>query len=131
MSALTADIPCPKCGAQEMWDNRTTKRNPNAPDYKCKDKACDGCVWPPRNGSAPVARPATAATVKQPISIGAPVAGIDTQAVDKVASDFALYSRCIDHARVEVIRTGIDKLGGDVAGAVAAIAATLYIQAHK
>jgi hypothetical protein len=38
---------CPKCGGR-MWDNRLTKRNPKAPDYKCRDRSCDGVVWPPR-----------------------------------------------------------------------------------
>ena len=48
---------CPKC-AGDMWDNRASKRNPRAPDYKCKDKSCDGVIWPPREGAAP--RPAAA-----------------------------------------------------------------------
>jgi hypothetical protein len=29
-----------------MWDNRDGKKNPKAPDFKCKDKNCDGVVWP-------------------------------------------------------------------------------------
>ncbi len=42
------EIPvCPKCGGR-MWDNRLTKRNPRAPDFKCRDRACDGVIWPPR-----------------------------------------------------------------------------------
>ena len=46
------DLPdCPKCGGR-MWDNRATKRNPKAPDYKCRDRTCDGVVWPPK-GAAP------------------------------------------------------------------------------
>lgn len=36
---------CPKCGGK-MWDNRAKKTNPKAPDYKCRDKACDGLFWP-------------------------------------------------------------------------------------
>ena len=51
---------CHKCGGP-MWDNRTTKTNPKAPDYKCRDKSCDGAIWPPKNGngaSAPAAAPA-------------------------------------------------------------------------
>jgi hypothetical protein len=41
-----ADAPaCPKCGGK-MWDNRITKRNPKAPDYKCRNRDCDGVVWP-------------------------------------------------------------------------------------
>jgi hypothetical protein len=31
-------ISCPKCGGR-MWDNRLTKRNPKAPDYKCQNRA--------------------------------------------------------------------------------------------
>jgi len=49
-TATTEDEPtCPKCGGR-MWDNRLTKRNPKAPDFKCRDRSCDGCIWPPRNG---------------------------------------------------------------------------------
>lgn len=29
-----------------MWDNRITKRNPKAPDWKCRDRSCDGVIWP-------------------------------------------------------------------------------------
>ena len=48
-----------------MWDNRATKRNPKAPDFKCRDRSCDGVIWPPKgaasaprsggSGSAPAA----------------------------------------------------------------------------
>ncbi len=41
------DPACPKCSGP-LWDNRTTKRNPKAPDWKCKDRACDGVIWGPR-----------------------------------------------------------------------------------
>lgn len=30
---------CPKCGGA-MWDNRSGKTNPKAPDFKCRDKRC-------------------------------------------------------------------------------------------
>ncbi|HEY8309081.1 MAG TPA: Rad52/Rad22 family DNA repair protein, partial [Gemmatimonadaceae bacterium] len=44
-------VNCPKCGGR-TWDNRLTKRNPKAPDYKCRDRNCDGVVWPARaNGT--------------------------------------------------------------------------------
>ena len=50
--------PCPKCAGQ-MWDNRATKRNPKAPDYKCKTDGCDGIIWPPREpGTVSTAKPA-------------------------------------------------------------------------
>lgn len=38
---------CPKCGGA-MYDNRLSKRNPKAPDFKCKNRACDGVIWPPK-----------------------------------------------------------------------------------
>jgi hypothetical protein len=45
----TADeVECPKCGGR-TWDNRATKKNPKAPDFKCRDRACDGVVWPPKD----------------------------------------------------------------------------------
>lgn len=36
---------CPKCKGP-MWDNREGKTNPKQPDFKCKDKACGGAIWP-------------------------------------------------------------------------------------
>jgi hypothetical protein len=39
---------CPICGGP-MWDNRENKRNPKAPDFKCKDRECDGAIWPEKN----------------------------------------------------------------------------------
>ncbi|HEU5174807.1 MAG TPA: Rad52/Rad22 family DNA repair protein [Gemmatimonadaceae bacterium] len=43
---------CPRCGGR-MWDNRATRRNPKAPDYKCRTRSCDGAIWPPRGSAAP------------------------------------------------------------------------------
>jgi hypothetical protein len=52
LAALLPDSPnCPKCGGK-MWDNRLSKRNPKAPDYKCRDRSCDGVVWPQRGAPA-------------------------------------------------------------------------------
>ena len=42
---------CPKCGGR-MWDNRASKRNPKAPDFKCRDRRCDGVLWPGQHNSA-------------------------------------------------------------------------------
>jgi hypothetical protein len=44
-------VSCPKCGGR-MWDNRLTKRNPKAPDYKCQNRSCDGVIWPPKPSAA-------------------------------------------------------------------------------
>jgi hypothetical protein len=43
----TQEVACPKCGGK-MWDNRVGKKNPKAPDFKCRDKSCDGVIWPPK-----------------------------------------------------------------------------------
>jgi hypothetical protein len=43
----TDEPSCPKCGGR-MWDNRISKRNPKAPDFKCRSRSCDGVVWPAR-----------------------------------------------------------------------------------
>jgi hypothetical protein len=45
----TEGAKCPKC-AGAMWDNRETKTNPKAPDFKCRDKNCDGVIWPAKAG---------------------------------------------------------------------------------
>lgn len=49
---LATDEPsCPKCGGR-VWDNRLSKRNPKAPDYKCRSRSCDGVIWPPKANGA-------------------------------------------------------------------------------
>jgi hypothetical protein len=86
--ALAAEDPaCPKCGGR-CWDNRLTKRNPKAPNFKCRDKSCDGCIWPPKEGNGEgnrkVAERSTngAKKGKQPISIGGPAAFDDAPPPD-------------------------------------------------
>lgn len=62
-------VSCPKCGGQ-MWDNKLTKRNPKAPDYKCRDRSCDGVIWPERKGVADSAEDteATSADAAEPMT---------------------------------------------------------------
>jgi hypothetical protein len=59
----TATPSCPKCGG-EMWDNRENKRNPRAPDFKCKDRNCEGVIWPPRDAKATAPAAAAPAAAK-------------------------------------------------------------------
>jgi len=55
---LTSPVPsCQKCNGP-MWDNRRDKKNPRAPDFKCKkqggDPNCDGAKWlEKKTGGAP------------------------------------------------------------------------------
>ncbi|MDB4900160.1 MAG: caspase-like protein [Gemmatimonadetes bacterium] len=68
----TAPIPnCPKC-AGPMWDNRVGKKNPKAPDFKCKDRECDGVIWPPRGATSTAAPAAAASTSTTPPAPGMP-----------------------------------------------------------
>lgn len=53
---------CPICGG-EMWDDRASKTNPKAPDFKCKNKpktrggpGCAGVIWPPKRAAKPAGR---------------------------------------------------------------------------
>jgi len=48
---LTGAPACPKCSGR-MWDNRASKRNPKAPDFKCRDRSCDGVLWPGQHKAA-------------------------------------------------------------------------------
>lgn len=51
-AAASDDPRCPQCNGP-MWDNRATKTNPKAPDFRCKDKVCGddgGVIWPPKKG---------------------------------------------------------------------------------
>jgi hypothetical protein len=67
---MATDVPpCPKCGGR-MWDNRIGKRNPRAPDFKCRDRGCDGVIWP--------ARPAATAGGDAPTEAAAPAAATGT-----------------------------------------------------
>jgi hypothetical protein len=62
----TQDVACPKCQGP-MWDNRVGKKNPKAPDWKCKNKTCDGVIWPQKKKAEAVAGsipPAKAAPTK-------------------------------------------------------------------
>jgi hypothetical protein len=72
-SADATAVPnCPRCQGP-MWDNREGKRNPKAPDFKCKDRGCDGVVWPPRGAKPAASAPAAAAA---PEATGAVAAGM-------------------------------------------------------
>ena len=65
-------VSCPKCGGR-MWDNRLTKRNPRAPDYKCQNRSCDGVIWPPKTAAAATvadAKEAKASVTTESVLIG-------------------------------------------------------------
>jgi hypothetical protein len=129
---------CPKCGGSNMYDNREENAQRVAtgqkarPDFKCKTAGCEGVIWPPRNGAAPRAAARPASTTKQPTNIGGPLpweeqeTGSAPVARTDVPASFALYDRCFEHAfKVASAAKITDQQ------AIASMAATLYIQAHK
>lgn len=130
MTATSAQVACPVCGGP-VWDNRATKKNPKQPDFKCKDKACSGVIWPPRSGSAP--RQATQPVdkpewmVEQELEerrfVDETTAPAPTGKLDALLD---LYSTCFAHASRLAGKAKVEKnLDVDAS----AMAATLFIQA--
>jgi hypothetical protein len=74
-ASITSDVPpCPKCGGK-MWDNRLGKRNPKAPDFKCRDRNCDGVIWPPKPGTKrAAAQPPESDENQAPVAAGSDAA---------------------------------------------------------
>ena len=80
---------CPKCGG-EMWDNRESKRNPRAPDFKCRNKpkmqggpGCEGVIWPPRDGEQRAGgAPAATAPRRSPAAQSSPPPMHDVPPID-------------------------------------------------
>lgn len=78
MTTMTAtEMACPKCGGP-CWNNvrendaRIANGEKARPDFKCKNRACDGAIWRPKNGNG---RPPVQAQTPQPISYGDPLPG--------------------------------------------------------
>jgi hypothetical protein len=128
---MSDEVVCPKCGGP-CWDNRVGKRNPRAPDFKCRDKSCDGVIWPPKPGQKPAAVQTMAAEtdameraeLAAKIAPPAPPAFTLEAAVDE-------YRKALDL----VLETVVPKLikadiGADPAFINAAVA-TLLIQTAK
>ena len=140
-SATQVSIPftgapaCPKCGGR-MWDNRANKRNPRAPDFKCRRRSCDGVLWP---GQHHAATPIITARHPQPDSAAdergeaAPTVAAPNGATDPGSP--ARLRRCyLDLAEfvLREVRPKYDAAGVPCHDAtVAAITATLFIAACR
>lgn len=74
-TAASSPLPneaCPKCGGP-MTNQRETKRNPRAPDFRCRNRSCDGVIWPANSNEAAASlRPSKPTSTHQ-----APAAGAD------------------------------------------------------
>ena len=85
-----APVQCPTCGG-EMWDNRKEKKNPKAPDLKCKDRDnCDGLWWKVADMYADDAKSMAemlterTAPEPEPISAGRPDRSADVEIDDDI-----------------------------------------------
>lgn len=131
---MPPDVICPKCQGP-TWDNRLTKRNPKQPDFKCKDKSCDGVIWPPRNGQ-PARGGTSVSAEKSAYASGPHIPAIDGPTTPQTASTpgptldtlFNTYAVCYGHA-AHLCKTEFGKDASD--SAVAAMAAALLIAAQK
>ena len=122
-----------------MWDNRQSKRNPKAPDFKCRDRRCDGVLWPGQHKAAvPILTPrAQADGPVEPYAAereagqgSARPTGTETPAPRRVS----LRSRYLDVTDfvISEVRPKYQDAGVPCTDAtVAAIAATLFIAACR
>jgi hypothetical protein len=135
---------CPTCHGK-LWDNRESKKNPKAPDFKCRDKTCEGVYWPPKDGAW--ADQVAGAPAKQAVSLGGPMPWESAEEAPPVAvanvgegsgngatreaALFGLYSRCAGHVLANVVPKMLEADVGTDPEAVAAMIATLFIQANQ
>ena len=133
---LAVPTSCPKCGGQGLWDNRKTKTNPKAPDFKCKNKACDGVVWSPRNGqvwadmAAPAPQPTQGYNIGSPAipQADAPALSHGQMVTEKLNDLMGAYDLCFTHAASLAKRVSGPDTVVTIEG-ISAIAATIFIAA--
>lgn len=128
---VTGAPKCPTCGGR-MWDNRASKRNPKAPDFKCRDRSCDGALWPGQH-NAPVPN---IASRQHPEKGAAQKAGQGTDG-NGTGSDRPRAGLCrcyleLTNFVLATVRPKYQAAGVPCTDAtVAAIAATLFIAASR
>lgn len=112
---------CPACNQRGFWDNRENKKNPKAPDYKCKNKNCDvGNGYP----CGVYVRDFPAGTTPKANGNGSPRPSVTWKQLQKA------YDECVTLAVHEAQKIG--KTGTPVdAATIAAMTATLMITRDK
>jgi hypothetical protein len=110
-----------------MWDTRSSKRNPKAPDFKCRDRRCEGVLWPGHHKTATVlvTPPATESGHGQTrvhLSRASKRRATDSAAATSMSQDFVLRE-----VRPKYQDAGVACSDSTVAG----IVATLFIQTCK
>ena len=129
---------CPKCSGA-LWDNRLTKKNPKQPDFKCRNRACDGVVWPPRNGEVyadQVAQQPIVGTAQAhyPPVVNNPGNGAalshGQMVTEKLNELMGAYDLCFTHAQHLAKKASGPDTVVTVEG-ISAIAATIFIAARE
>ena len=130
---VTGNPDCPKCGGP-MWDNRDSKRNPRAPDFRCRNRVCDGVLWPGQHRAA-VPIIGHTARVAASGNGGGDASRRDSRENDGNGDGLSALRRCyldvtefvLSHVRDVYERHGVRWS----AGAFASITATLFIAETK
>ena len=129
--AVTGNPACPKCGGP-MWDNKDSKRNPRAPDFRCRNRVCEGVLWPGQHRAAVpiVGRTATVS----PSGNGAGGDG-SSKATGNRGKGLSALRRCyldVTEFVLSEVRDAYERHGVRwSAGALASITATLFIAETK
>ena len=139
---VTGAPECPKCGGR-MWDNRASKRNPRAPDFKCRDRRCEGVLWPgqhhtavaivtPRLARVDVVADRTPATLSPgEVARGRASEDNDTQRQSDESTELGALRRCylaVTEFVLLEVRPRYDGAGVACdAATIAAITATVFI----
>jgi hypothetical protein len=131
-------VACPKCGGQELYDNRAENAERVArgekarPAFKCKDSACAGVIWGPKSS------PAKASPVKVAQSFGT-LPGDEEEAqelrqattVDAFDEIASRHAKCLKHVVKHVV-PWLEKEGITTdAQAVSALTAQLFIELNR
>ena len=120
-----------------MWDNRATKRNPRAPDFKCRNRTCEGAVWPEKgqasNGQAPVQQAARPQAARPQAAPSAYVGELPGETI--MGADFATlckrYAECVGYVVNEIAPALEKRQIGIDPETVSSMAACLWIERNK
>ena len=132
-------VVCPKCDGQ-MWDNRKDKKNPKAPDFKCRDRSCDGVIWPakgkPANGKPPVQYPSSKPQSEMPALLRDQEAEDAAELQSKIGEPekvklAGIYLEATQFVLEKVVPLYEQKEIGLTDQAVASMVATLFIAKSK
>src|SRR2546422_7319841 len=128
---VTGNPVCPKCGGP-MWDTRDSKRTPRAPAFRCRNRVCDGVLWP---GQHRAAVPIVGRTAGAAASGNGDVSRMDCRENGGNGNGLSALRRCyldVTEFVLSHVRDVYERHGGRwSAGAVAAITATLFIAETK